>query len=263
VDRVAVRRSPRGLGPQERREDEVLDSFQRHLRDRGIPSTLIERPDRITPDARTLPALTTDALLRLHGGTTMFLSCDVMGLAASNDHAQLPLVLHDRLHAAAVEQHQQITITGHPKHLQDVKAFTRKVTEAIRSGDPGPCSDGQVEASWQPADDEGRVDMVILLPSPSASLSEQIAATLRAPLSSKATKQAIPARRAGYGTCVLLDGIGPTGLRQGTHWLHDRAHTVELAVQQVLADVDHQLDHVWYLHRDGRWHLVFGAELGG
>lgn len=61
---------------------------------------------------------------------------------------------------------------------------------------------------------------------------------------------------------MLLDGIGPTGLRQGTHWLHDSAHTVELAFQQVLADVDHQLDHVWYLHRDGSWHLVFGAGLG-
>ncbi|MCA1711400.1 MAG: hypothetical protein LC789_07080 [Actinobacteria bacterium] len=245
--------------PNELREDQVVDSFVSYLGSEGVTVGVLERPDRVASAERRHRHLTTDVVIGI--GTTRAWSCDVMALAAPASHAALPMIVRDELESLAQRHHVDIIVTGAMPDRAAVKALTRRVTEALTSGAAGPTSHGGGTASWRTSTGPGSVQLAIELPAPSALLSDQLAATLRDPLLKKATKQAAPARLAGLNTAVLLDGVGASNLRQRTHWLHESADTVARAVGLVLADVDHQLDTVYYMHRDGSWHLVHGQPI--
>jgi hypothetical protein len=249
-----------GQSPKEIREGEVIDSFLAHLAAVGVEANLLEHPDRLDPTQRRYRAVTTDAIIGTGTGSTW--SCDVMALAADASHAEMPMILHDDLEPLAQQHGVDIVVTGALPDRREVKALTAAVRQALTAGDDGPVQQGGGEASWQASDAPGVVHLLIELPSPSALLSDQLASTIRDPLTKKATHQAAPAKLAGLSTAVLLDGIGATSLRQGTHWLHDSADTVARAVELVLSEVDHQLDSIIYLHRDGSWHLVHGQPVG-
>lgn len=197
---------------KDEREDAVLDAFLRHVQADSVTARLIEQPDRLLAAERTYPALTSDGLLHIEGPAgTRDWSCDVMTLAAPVTHGQIPRFLHEDLDSVATDHGLLLRVTGQVSTIRDLKALPIEVRRQVSSGARGPVTVAGGTVQWEPAS-PGRVVMAVGLPSPSSALTTQMIETLSDPLISKATKQAAPAKTAGIGAVVLVDGVGPPGM---------------------------------------------------
>lgn len=246
--------------PKESREDEVLDSFVTYLIGEGVDDpTLIDRPDRVVPE-HLYPELTCDAVIAVGKGSAdeKHWACDVLALAAPFEHAQWPSILQGELDGLADTHGCDLSFAGGFVDLADLKRFVARLRMLIPTETQGVLEVGAASVRWTASADPA-AHVSLLAPSPSSSLSEQVAATLRDPLTRKVTHQLARARAQGLATAVLLDGIGPTSLAQGTHWLPRYPWTIGEAVRSVLAEAGLGPDAVYYLDRDSGWHLLEGS----
>lgn len=248
---------------KESQEDKVLLALLSHLWAGGLEAELIERPDRIAKDQRRHPEVTSDALVLIRGDQEVQeWAVDVMALASPSDHHVVLNGLHQRLDVLAKDHSLIIEIEGEspsPDKLQGIaKAASRGISGQGRTG---RVEVEELRIGWRPAGAGEQPELVVtamLMASPSPLLTDQIVATLREPLTKKATVQARRAHAAGCGTAVVIDWAGHAGIAQGTHWLPRHAGTVQQSVSQVLGEVEHVLDAVLLLDRDDEWHIIEG-----
>lgn len=249
------------------REDDVIDSFLKHLHRSGPDARLVERPDRLQEAQRRLPAVTTDALIEVpsDGEAPDLWALDVTALA-------LPSTWHPALRAldqrfTAVARNHQVAIRGEGTlpPAQKAAALARACSDAISSqGTTGSVMLGEdLEVRWEPAPDcadEERVGVVFLMPTRSPLLSDQVADTLGPTLTKKVTGQGRRAQASGARYVLLLDWAGDDGIAQGTHWLPQSPETVRVAVHDVLEALDQAPDAIFLWDREGQWHLMKGFD---
>src|SRR5665811_573280 len=96
------------------REDFVLTSLVSWLRDRGLSTVLLERPDRLLPNSRTFTKVTSDALLSItpHTSASQLWACDAMVMAAPFIQVQVLQALHDGLDNIATTRSINIQVEG-------------------------------------------------------------------------------------------------------------------------------------------------------
>lgn len=235
-----------------------------HLRRLGQAAMLVEQPDRLPEARRTFSAVTSDALFQIRDNQApAWWATDVMGLAAPASHHIVLNGLNERLAPIAQEHKIVYEIDGVSPKEADLKPLSRALAKATKEAPQGGMfTQGGLNITWRQRAslEEPDVNIVtMLLDAPSASLSDQIEATIHGPLIKKATIQAERAKDAGCHTAVLIDWTGHTGIAQGTHWLPQHHSTVAKAVTNVLSSVNHSLDAVLLLDRDGKWQLLYGG----
>ncbi|MDP2286985.1 MAG: hypothetical protein Q8M73_00250 [Actinomycetota bacterium] len=244
-------------------EDRVIESFTTWCESNGIRVNLLERPDRLVASARSIPELTSDGLVALEvDGLTRQWSVDVMSLAEPASHHIVPNGLVDRLDAIALRFGVSFRVEGDSPQPNELAGLAKAVElELATQGNEGYLQFSGVSVSWLPTP-PGEAPRTIIealwLEASSALLSDQVRDQIREPLIKKAQRQARRGKEAGCYTAVLLDWVGHAGIAQGTFWLPQDAFTIKQAVKEVLAGVEHNLDAVLLLDREGVWHLLYG-----
>lgn len=237
------------------REDEVITSFERHLRVWGTPGTVLERSDR---QASRVPGLTTDALFEVN--TTVGIevwAVDHTVMALPGESVPVFDAIHTHVEPVAHAKSVTLRLSGDLPPAGEVKRLAKALASAIdRSPDAGAMelNDG-FEAEWTRTtdNDAAAVSLNVNLGFGSGDVSEQVEQTLGPLLTKKARDQGEPARQAGIRYVILLDWEGHENVRQGTHWLPQDTYTIRLAVNRILQGMPVKPDAIYLLRRDGEW----------
>ncbi len=223
--------------------------------------TLREYPDRLPEDSRALPSVTSDGLLTvLDRAAAADWAVDVMVMAAPSEHRQFADELHRALNPMALKHGLELKVVGQFKSIAEVNDLIHQVTAAVWANQLSSVSLRGARAQWSPSapNRPGELVLAVLPPPASPALADQLYNTISTPLKKKITNQAARAQAAGCRTAVLLDGAGHQDVAQGTHWLHQHPHTVQVAADRILREARGRLDAIAYLERNATWHLLHG-----
>jgi len=239
-------------------EDAVLSSLLSVLGGYGVTATVVERPDRLQPEARRFDLVTCDALVDC--GLGPLWAVDVMSVTAHADLVAVPFALEARLRPFAQSRGLRIDVVGFAPGMADADAFAAEVRDAVHGeeGEAQPREDLHVR--WWPVRDSEEPDVYFAggRQQEDPLLSNQIKEQIERPLIKKATRQARAAREAGCRTAVLLDQVGHRGIRQGPQWLPQHPHTFEVSVAEVLATVEGcYLDVVLLRNTKDEWYTLW------
>lgn len=247
----------------EEREDEVISSFLELLSKYFSSVEIKEKPDRLLADQRMFPNVTTDSLIKFSNESSeLLIAADVMVLATGREN----LVYDDAVEIfdpIAVNYDVNIFLMAMtPLFRAEVELLREVFEESILKSPKVGCFEFRpdIHMSWSPAEN-GTVPELNLtagaLHSVSANLAEQIYSENVDALTKKTKEngQAVRTKKSGVPYVLILDGLGQSEVKQGTHWLAGFPITFKNGILSALGDRVELISAIFYLSRDGAWSI--------